>query len=54
MNADEIVRTLARLQPYVYEDGSWTDDQAEDAIVTLNRLIEEARLAVRLPLDSLG
>lgn len=33
--------------PVTYdEDESWSDDQAEDAIVTVNHLIEEARKLV--------
>lgn len=35
--------TVANMSPYKFADGSWTDDQAEDAIVSLNRLIAEAR-----------
>lgn len=35
---------VANFEPIEFDEGeSWTDDQAEDAIVTVNRLIEEAR-----------
>jgi len=39
----KLVNCLANLTPYTWdEDESWTDDQAEDAIVVLNRMIEDA------------
>lgn len=34
---------IANMAPIRFEDGSWTDDQAEDAIATVNQLIDRAR-----------
>lgn len=39
-----LVERIARMGRYEWpEDESWSDDQAEDALVTLNHLIDEAR-----------
>ena len=41
------VEQIARMIPIEFEeDESWTDDQAEDAIVTVNKLIEMARAII--------
>lgn len=49
MTALEFVRQFQRFETVKFkEDESWTDDQAEDAIVTVNRMIAEAR-KIRAP-----
>lgn len=42
-NLEALRKTIANMQPITYGDDSWTDDQAEDAIVTVNKLIAMAR-----------
>lgn len=43
MNAYEFVAQVSRLEPYADAGDGWTPDQYEDAIDTLNKLIEMAR-----------
>jgi|GEM_PF-3959930 len=43
MTKEQFIAQIARLLPIVFEeDESWTDDQAEDGILTLNALIQHA------------
>ena len=39
-SAQQIINTIARMTPYRI---GWSDDKLDDAVATLNRLIEEAQ-----------